>query len=262
MEFTILLGGGLARKIRQRFDPVLLVVSPPRSGSTALARAFWQHPAFRWYVHEPFDRAYHQGGGGESVLTAMRDPIDVGDRCAGGLVLKEMTFQVGSRAGELVAAASLPVVIALRDPRLAIESRMRQRRRAGQEPSFPHNESGWRDLVKILDRLRAGRVPHVIVETTTLRARPAHCLEALCARLGIGYTPDMLDWPAASGMRLGQLASEQTHWYERVLRSRGFEPPTEALPGLDEFPPGMRAHVAECLEVYRTLVTDPWMLRS
>jgi hypothetical protein len=257
-----ILVGGLAREIRQRFDPALLIVSPPRSGSTALARAFWQHPAFRWYVHEPFDRVYHHGGGEESVLTAVRDPIDVGGHGVGGLIIKEMTFQVGSYAGELVALASLPIVVALRDPRLAVESRMRQRRHAGQEPSFPHNESGWCDLVEMLDHLHASQVRHVLVETTRLRARPAHCLEVLCARLGIGYMPDMLSWPAAGDMHLGQLASEQTSWYERVLRSSGFEPPTEVVPGLDEFPPGMRAHVAECLEVYQALLTDSEMLRS
>lgn len=253
---------GLTREIRQRFAPVLLILSPPRSGSTALARAFWRHPAFRWYVHEPFDRVYHHVRSEESVLSAMRNPVDVGNHGAVGLVVKEMTFQVGPHAGELVAVASLPVVVAIRDPRLAIESRMRQRRRAGQEPSFPHNESGWRNLVEILDRLRADRIQYVIVEITRLRARPAGCLEELCARLDLEYTPDMLDWPAAGDVRLGQLVNEQAHWYERVLRSSGFQPPTEAVPDLDGFPPGMRTHVAACLEIYQSLLTDPGMLRS
>ncbi len=261
MKPTILPADGLSREIRERFDPVLLIVSPPRCGSTALARAFWRHPAFRWYVHEPFDRVYHHGSDQQSVLAAMRAPVDVGDHGASGLVVKEMTFQIGPYAGELAAAASLPVIVALRDPRLAVESRMRQRRRAGQEPAFPHTESGWDDLVEILDQLRARQVRHVIVETTRLRAQPAASLGALCVRLGMQYAPDMLDWPDASDLRLGQLASEQTHWYDRVLRSSGLEPPTEIVPDLAEFLPGMRAHVAECLEVYWTLLTDPEMLR-
>lgn len=254
------LRGELADQVRARFDPVLVVLSPPRSGSTALARAFWRHPAFRWYAHEPFDRAYHHDGGADATLTALRSPVAVADHDGNGLIVKEMTFQAGSHADELVAATDLPVVVTLRDPRLAVESRMRQRGRAGQEPSFPPGESGWRDLVAILRRLRAGNVRHVLVDTTRLRARPAASLEALCERIGLQYTPRMLDWPAADGIHLGQLADEQAHWYERVLRSSGLEPPTEEVPELSHFPAGMRDHVAACLAEYQTLLTDPEML--
>jgi hypothetical protein len=260
MASTMLLGDDLTSCVRARFDPVLVVLSPPRSGSTALARAFWPHPAFRWYVHEPYDRVYHQDAGAETVLDALRDPVEVGGPGSNGLVVKEMTFQAGRYGGELAAAATLPVVVALRDPRLAVESRMRQRRRAGQEPSFPARESGWDDLVATLEQLRSNGTRYVIVDTTRLRAAPEPTLVTLCETLGLPYTTDMLTWPDAEDVRLGQLADEQSHWYERVLRSSGLQPPTEKVPDLDDFPPRMRAHVAECLEVYHDLRDDPEVL--
>ncbi len=255
MAATTVSGRELAAHLNNRFDPVLVLISPPRSGSTAVARTFWQHPAFRWYVHEPFDRVYHQGGDERSVLAALDNPLDVGgDR--NGLVLKEMSFQAGPHARTLADAANLPVVITVRDPRLAVESRMRQRRRSGQVPSFPPRESGWPDLAAFLEWLRTNRKRYVIVDTSRLRATPERTLGALCEFLGLTYTPDMLCWPDAGETRLGQLADEQAHWYERVLRSTGLEPPVERLPELTEFPPELRTHVEECLEFYRSLTDD------
>src|SRR5688572_11824723 len=55
---------------RLRADPVLVILSPPRCGSTAVARSFWQHPLFRWYIHEPYDRVYHHGGDRDSIQQA------------------------------------------------------------------------------------------------------------------------------------------------------------------------------------------------
>ena len=260
MTSAALFGAELRDQVRDRFDPVLVLFSPPRSGSTAMARTFWQHPAFRWYVHEPFDRMYHHGGDAGTVLAAMADPLEVDGGVGGegrdGLVVKEMTFQAGTRAAALADAATLPVVVTVRDPRLAVASRMRQRRLAGLDPSFPPAESGWPDLLAFLEWLRDNRRRHVIVDTSEVRANPEPVLVALCEQLGLTYTPDMLSWHDAREANLGQLADEQSHWYQRVLRSTGIEPPVEAVPDPADFPPELRTHVEECLDAYRNLRTD------
>jgi hypothetical protein len=245
--------------VATRLDPILVVVSPPRSGSTALARSFWRHPQFRWYVHEPYDLVYHQGAGEESARSALRHPLEVNSPARGrkGLIVKEMTFQAGHHVAELADLASLPVVVTVRDPRLSVESRMRQRFLAGQEPCFPIRESGWPDLVGILEWLRTNNRSHVIVDMSKLRAQPEPMLGALCELLGLTYTPQMLHWPAADEVNLGQLAEEQSHWYQRVLRSSGLEAPTEEMPELSDFPPQLREHVAQYLEVYRDLDEGP-----
>lgn len=251
---------GLAGSVRAAFHPVLLLLSPPRSGSTALARAFWRHPAFRWYAHEPFDRAYHHSQGIGSALAAVRSPVDVGGAGA-GLVIKEMTFQVGAHGvGELVAATDLPVVVTVRDPRLSVASRMRVRAAAGQRAAFPEVESGWPDLVLTLRRFRDEGVGYVVVDTTRLRSRPAATLAALCDRLDLPYSELMLDWGSADELDLGQLAHEQAHWYERVLHSSGWQAPTEPVPDLADFPAELRDHVADCLSAYRELLADPEVL--
>ncbi|MGW3960874.1 sulfotransferase-like domain-containing protein [Amycolatopsis sp. NPDC005003] len=252
------LSGRLA--VRGR-EPVLVILSPPRCGSTATARAFWRHPVFGWYVHEPYDRIYHGGGDRESVGRAVDGATGLGN-AGSGVVVKEMTFQAGSLAAELLTAATLPVVVTVRDPRLAIRSRMRQRARSGEPAEFPAAESGWADLTSQLALADRVGVSCVIVEFTRLRARPAELLPALCARLGLEFTPAMLGWPSATGLPLGQLGDRQRSWYRRVLASTGFEPPDEETPAVADFPPSMRPHVGDCVERYRQVLADSRVLTA
>ena len=253
------------QELRAWFDPVLLILSPPRCASTAVARAFWQHPWFSWYLHEPFDRVYHDGVDRAQVrrvlaaplcLAPLREPISPEGR---GVIVKEMTFQPGALLPELLSATTLPVVLTVRDPRLAIRSRMRQRQRGGQPEAFPLVESGWLDLLAAATCARSLGRPYVLVETTRLRADPLAYVPALCARLGVPYHERMLSWRPANDISLGQLGDAQRHWYEQVLGSDGLAPPRDELPELTDFA-GMRDHVEECLDVYREILTDPRML--
>ncbi len=261
---SVTAAGWLAERLWSRFDPVLLILSPPRCGSTAVARSFCQNPRFGCYLHEPCDRVYHHGGGLGGVEQALAEPLGVhrlgGTAAEGarGVVVKEMTFQPGPLLPELLAAATLPVVVTVRDPRLAVWSRMRQREKGGQPPSFPPAESGWRDLKAALETARDRRVPYLVVDVTRLRSQPGRLLPALCQRLGLPFTPQMLSWPSLGEVPLGQLGAEQRHWYARVLASSGFERATEPTPELDAFPAtdGMRAHVSECVRIYRETLTD------
>ena len=255
--------GWLADYIRPRYTPALIILSPPRCGSTAVARAFWQHPAFRRYAHEPCDSVYHRDGRSAEIVRAIEEGVDTasvpGPETSGnGIIIKEMTFQAADLLPELIAAATLPVLFTVRDPRWAIRSRMRQRVRGGQPPWFPAAESGWHDLDATLELARDVHVPNVIVEFDRLCADPAAVIRAMCRRLGLAFVPEMLSWEPARGVSLGQLGSEQRHWYKRVLASAGFEPPAGPPPPVGSFPAdhGTREHVAECLGIYERVLDD------
>lgn len=255
----------LAANWPSRFDPVLVVISPPRCGSTVVSRSLWQHPQFRWYVHEPYDRFYHEHDDWQSVRIAISNALEETETSFGqGMVIKEMTFQVGSLLPELVRAATLPIVVTLRDPRLSVCSRMRQRQIGGHEASFPCIETGWSDLENALAFLRDHSIAHVIVEVTELRRQPSVLLPALCDRIGLTFTPQMLSWPSAPNLPLGGLDGAQNHWYSRVLTSNGFQPCDEEVPELDTISDsgGMREHIVECLRIYRTALEDPHSLST
>ncbi len=253
-------------RLRERHGEIYLVLAPPRTASTALARVLWQHPAVGWYSHEPYDLVYHRGAAPESAAAALERPASIRaskDARAGGegLVVKEMTFQVGRHFAALAALTARPVVFLLRDPRLALASRMRQLEREGSDPLFPSVESGWAALREQVAECRGRGLPYALLDSTDLRNRPLEVLPPLFERLGLDFSPDFLIWEPAGRLEIGELGGldgEQSAWYERVLASRGLEPARSAPPDLDTFPEegGFRDHVRECLALYRELGAD------
>lgn len=250
----------LAERLHERHGEVYAIVAPPRTASTALARILWNHEQVGWYSHEPFEATWYQGAGSERAAELLDAPdrvTDLGGRGAGrALVVKEMTFQVGDAFPLLAALATQPIVFVIRDPRLSIASRMRVLARSGRREVFPLRESGWEDLTRQLDHVRRQGIPHVIVDSSDLRARPESVVPPLLARLGLTFSPDLLAWESSTATGLSSVSGADDPFYQRVLDSRGLEAPAERIPDLTEFPAdgGFRRHVAECVERYEELV--------
>jgi hypothetical protein len=254
--------GFLSQDLLSNFDPVAVILSPPRSGSTVLARSLWQHRAFRWYLHEPCDRAYHLGQGPEKITDALLDRavLATSRPTATGIVIKEMAFQAGDAIADF-RAATVPVIFLIRDPRLSVFSRMRRRELDGDVPSFPAKEAGWRDLLAAIALFREAGTPYVIMDVSDIRRSPDTALRALCGRLRLPWDPAMLRWERRPGLKLGNIDGRQDAWYVRVLTSTAWERPDEALPSPDAFrEQGMSTVVAECLDGYRQVKTDPQYL--
>jgi Sulfotransferase domain len=251
-------------RVAEAYDEVFLVLAPPRTASTALARVFWGHEAVAFYAHEPFDRTFHEGAPLGAAADAMLRPLDL-RRVLGapgrrnGLVVKEMTFQVGDAAGALIDLATRPVVFLVRDPRLAVWSRMRMLGGGSWPVAFPPEETGWDELREQVRHCRRGRIAYALLDATDMRRHPDAVIGRLFARLGLRYSPALRSWRAVEVDGLGALGDTQRHWYSRILRSSGIEPPAEPVPELDRFPDdyGLRAHVERALELYAELRRDP-----
>jgi hypothetical protein len=245
--------------VRERHGEVLVIVAPPRTASTALARVLWNHPSVGFYSHEPFEPTYYRGAGPEVAAELLEAPQPVGELGGRGtgsaLVVKEMTFQVGDAFPLLATLATRPIVFLVRDPRLSIASRMRVLRAAGRPEVFPLRESGWEDLMRQLDHVRREGIEHLIVDSTGLRAMPSRVVPGIFERLGLSYAPELLTWESSSATGLSAVSGAHDPFYERVLHSGGLEAPLEEIPELDAFPEtdGFRAHVAECAKRYEEL---------
>lgn len=74
-----------------------------------------------------------------------------------------------------------------------------------------------------------GQAP-VVIDSYDIRRDPAAALGALCAAIGLDFTPAMLSWPAGGHADDGVWAA---HWYGAVHRSTGFAGPEGPLPDLD-----------------------------
>jgi hypothetical protein len=136
--------------IRERYDDVYVILSPPRCSSTAFARVFWEQPSVRYYAHEPFEGTYFMSQNLDSALENLRNPLDLRDIKRGtflgmgkSLVIKEMPYQVGEKFPLLLSLTRKPVVFLTRDPRKNIASRMAKKQEVGDSPLFPLIETGW-----------------------------------------------------------------------------------------------------------------------
>jgi hypothetical protein len=107
-------------------------------------------------------------------------------------------------------------VFLIRDPREVLISYIRSR------PHVTAEDIGVLQQLDIYEYVSelCGRSPPVIDAAEFLKA-PETQLRALCAELGIAFTPRMLSWPAGARASDGVWAP---YWYEAVLRSTGFEP--------------------------------------
>jgi Sulfotransferase domain len=251
--------------VRARHREVLILVAPPRTASTALARVLWNHPAVGWYRHEPFEPTWYEGAPAEVAVELLEDPTPIGELNpsraeedvdpSAALVVKEMTFQAGDAFPLLAGLATRPIVFVIRDPRLSIASRMRVLARAGRPEVFPLRESGWDDLERQLAWASDNGIPHLIVDSFDLRAEPEVVIPQVLSALGLPFSPALLTWESSEAKGLSVVSGEGDPFYQRVLESRGIEAPAEQVPSLTHFPTdgGFRAHVAECVARYEAL---------
>jgi hypothetical protein len=255
--------------IKQAHGDVHVILAPPRSCSTLLARVLWNCPPIAFYAHEPFDATYHQAADLSSALAKLQHPVDLRNQVkpkpttGTGLLIKELSFQAGDAFPLLASLTPHPVLFVLRDPRLTIASRMRMRTRDSLPASFPGYESGWEQLSAQVKHCRARAIPHRLVDTTDMRRVPTAVMPRICAALDLPYDEGMLHWIPAEEVRFGLAVERQEGWNARVLASTAIYPPDEELPDLSEFPAsdGMRSHVESALDIYRSLLAAPERLR-
>jgi len=249
-------------EIKSRYEEVYFVIAPPRTSSTAFVRAFWSQPSVGFYCHEPFDLCFHKGMDSNFACQAMASPLNlanfIDDKKGKSLIVKEMTFQVGKFLPLLVDITSHPLIFILRDPRLSIFSKMNKRKEGGQDPVFPFDQTGWSDLMDQVAYCKDKGISYVLIDSKEFRSYPEQAFKLIFDILRLPYSEEMLQWNSAENIEIGNLWSEQGHFYERVLKSKGILPPTEEIPILDLFPSrkGFRNHVENCLKSYEQLLAD------
>ena len=255
------------------FRPVL-VVAPPRSVSTAFARALGKHSAFHRYIHEPCGLYSYEDTTLAVVLDALAD-------LEPHTLMKEMTFQIRDApvAGSFLRHCRHPILFLLRSPLLTIESRVRmvltdlakddrtsvedkariqQAIEAKQyqglddlvtDDAFPLYRTGWTDLGRQLAFCREESIDHVVVEASRFREQPEAVLSAVCDRLGLEFEPAMLRWAPRSALPPGALERHAV-WYARVGESTGVLPPETVEFDEAHLPARFRAHLPGAMAVY------------
>jgi hypothetical protein len=223
----------------------LAMWSGPRNISTAMMRA-WENRGDCAVVDEPLYAHYlaHTGlehpGREEIIAAGETDWRKVAAGLTGAVpdgkpifYQKHMTHHLLPHIGR-AWLGELTHVFLIRDPRAVLVSYTRTRREVTAE------DLGSVQELEIFQHLReqTGRTPPVIDAGEFLKSPEAQ-LRSLCAQLGVGFTPRMLQWPPGPRPTDGVWAP---HWYERVLKSTGFEPYEAAEPAVPaEYRPVLEA---------------------
>ncbi len=87
-----------------------------------------------------------------------------------------------------------------------------------------------------------------VIDSADILRAPRPALEALCAALGIDFSPAMLSWPAGPRPTDGVWAR---YWYDSVWRSTGFGPHTKSVDV--DLPAELASLAAECQPYYDEL---------
>lgn len=257
-------------KLRGKHERIFVISSPPRCCSTAFARVFWEHAAIDYYCHEPFESLYYSGANLNDVRKNLLHPVGLRTAAetrvgvaSGWLVVKEMPYQVGKYFDLLASLTMSPVVFLTRDPRLNIDSRIRKKNEAGQDPNFPLIETGWQLLAKQIHYCQEQNIPYMVVDASDLRSDPEEVIAEVFERLQLRFSPEVLTWQSRTDIELDNLGGQHKHLYERVLSSTGIQPESEPIPPVSSFPEanGVRDHVRQCRDIYKSLCADPNRVR-
>lgn len=220
--------------------------SGPRNISTAMMRA-WENRPDCAVVDEPLYAAYlaatgldHPGrdeviAAGDTdwrrVVAQLTGPLPAGKAL---WYQKHMTHHL-LPGMDIDWVHQLTNVFLIRDPAAVVDSYLKSR------ATVTPDDIGLRQQEQLFDAVaqRLGEAPPVIDADDFLQAPQAY-LEALCARLGITRSEDvlerMLHWPAGPRASDGVWAP---HWYAAVWRSTGFEPWHARTPQLAAQPRGV-----------------------
>ena len=211
-----------------RLTPLRIAMwSGPRNISTALMRAWenradcvvWDEPLYGYYLQA----SGIQHPGAAEVIAAQGTDLDsIIARCTGDIpggrqifYQKHMTLHLLPEI-ERSWLSALVNCFLIREPEAVIASYAAVRSDATLE------DIGFIQQAELFEQVRAmsGEVP-MVIDSREFLLDPETMLQAICAKLDIGFVPEMLSWPKGPRASDGVWAK---YWYDSVCNSSGFAP--------------------------------------
>jgi len=228
---------------------ILVLWAAPRTGSTAFERMMIErgdHVVF----DEPFSRHYYFGPEKRSTRFEDMLPDSRPDEIRAALeaaaaeapvFVKDMAYHVDGIASPDLLSRFVNAFL-IRDPAHALPSL------AAHWPDFTDEESGYAALARLVAMTDALGQESPIIDSDDLCRDPSGTVRAYCARVGIPFRPDSLQWEP--GMRPEwELWPD---WYRAAAASTGFHPPSADPPPALTDPHLARAH-ERCAPIYEEL---------
>jgi hypothetical protein len=214
-----------------------IILSPTRSGSTALMRCFENNPAVDRVYHQPVKSGFREHKPFDYGIYDLEGPsrgkIIIAKETIGGFLKPEANFApippgpdsfalgIWSLSTELVVRTR-PLVL-LRDPLQTWASIERLNRYSEgiseyRSPIEFFLES-FANVVRFAVDARDRELPVSVITLEQLGVRPEECLRELCRRWDLPWSPAMIDWTLAYGVRTW-FSEEAKHRFEHDPRFR------------------------------------------
>jgi hypothetical protein len=201
--------------------------SGPRNISTALMRAWenredcavWDEPLYGYYLDAT---GIPHPGAAEVIASQGTDAAAIIAACTGDVpdgkaifYQKHMTLHLLPQL-ERGWLSSLTNCFLIREPEAVIASY------AAVRSDATLADIGFVQQAELFEQVRAmtGEIP-LVIDSREFLLDPESMLRAICAHLGIDYSPRMLNWPAGPRDSDGVWAR---YWYDSVWNSTGFAP--------------------------------------
>jgi hypothetical protein len=211
-----------------RLTPLRIAMwSGPRNISTALMRAWenradcvvWDEPLYGYYLQET---GVQHPGAAEVIAAQGTDLEAIIARCSGDIpggrqifYQKHMTLHLLPEI-ERSWLSALVNCFLIREPEAVIASY------AAVRSDATLDDIGFIQQAELFEQVRAmsGEVP-MVIDSREFLLDPESMLQAICAKLDIGFVPEMLSWPKGPRDSDGVWAK---YWYDSVCNSTGFAP--------------------------------------
>ena len=226
--------------------------SGPRNISTALMYSFAQRtdttvfdePLYAHYLSKSPAREYHPGA--EQVIAEMENDgekvvrhLMLADHPTPVVFFKHLTHHLNDLDWTFLDQTIN--ILLTRDPRDMLPS-------YGAVIEIPPlRDAGYAHHVELLQYIQQRGPNPPILDSQQVLRNPRKVLSELCARIGIPFQDQMLQWKAGARPEDGSWA---TYWYHSVHRSTGF---AKYTPKNEPFPARLEPLLAECQPYYEQL---------
>lgn len=267
-----------------------LILSLPRTVSTALTRSLAVSASVDGYMMQPFDDSEMETNSARNNMRTIQkyaEQVRAEQGTPEGepvhLLLKDMAYSFSTRRMRNLARHCDNVVVLLRDPHFQAFSHLKALSKldgkapvtktnlhkfkmegSDAEAFFTDQWEHMEDLVQVLEdeHLKSGGFNLTIVDGDIIRAFPYRTLEQLSERMGIEYTDAMVDGWSPSGQQEKDMKEHFSNAYMgRSTSTRSMKPPDYKPPPLMEFPIKVRPHVENALASYTEILAGAQTLR-
>jgi hypothetical protein len=217
-----------------------IIVSPTRSGSTALLRCFENNPAVDRVYHQPVKSGFREGRAFDYGIYDLdgreHDQVVVAKETIGGFDVAETAFSPLPAAPDQLRLGMwtlshehilrIEPLVLLREPLQAWGSIERLNQyAAGRSPYHSPIDfflTSYSNVVAFAVAARRRGLPVYVVTLEQLGARPERCLRELCRKWEIAWTPAMINWtmPYGANTWFSDEASYRMAHDPRFIRSK------------------------------------------